>query len=90
MPWGTSSGGWPWGGPFYRPVTADTLRAARGVRARHADLRLNLADAVTVAVAAEVDTDAILTLDERDFRAVRPLTGHAAFRLLPADHQGGA
>lgn len=66
-------------------VTADTLSAARSVRERHADLRLDLADAMTVAVAADVDTDAILTLDERDFRAVRPLTGHVAFRLLPAD-----
>lgn len=66
-------------------VTADTLRVARRVRAQYPDLRLDLADAVTVAVAAEFDTDAVLTLDERDFRAVRPLTDHAAFRLLPND-----
>jgi hypothetical protein len=30
-----------------------------------------------------VDADA--TLDERHFRAIRPLAGGRAFRLLPAD-----
>ena len=29
--------------------------------------------------------NAVLTLDRRDFRAVRPLTPHKAFRLLPDD-----
>ncbi|MFD3657369.1 hypothetical protein [Streptomyces sp. NPDC058620] len=38
------------------------------------------------AVLAEAyETEYILTLDRRDFRAVRPLTGHKAFRLLPDD-----
>ena len=27
--------------------------------------------------------DAVLTLDRRDFRAVRPLSSHTAFRVLP-------
>jgi predicted nucleic acid-binding protein len=52
---------------------------------RYADLDLDLADAVTVAVAADYRTDAVLTLDRRDFRAVRPLTPHKAFRLFPDD-----
>jgi hypothetical protein len=30
-------------------------------------------------------TDAMLTLDRRGFRAVRPLTPHKWFRLLPDD-----
>ena len=30
-------------------------------------------------------TDAVLTLDRRDFRAMRPLTAHKSFRLLPDD-----
>lgn len=47
--------------------------------------RALLADAVTVAVAAEFDTDAVLTLEAPDFRAVRPLTDHAASRVLPND-----
>lgn len=36
-----------------------------------------------VALAAEFRTDAVLTLDRRDFRAVRPLTARKAFRVLP-------
>ncbi|MFB7378894.1 PIN domain-containing protein [Kitasatospora purpeofusca] len=66
-------------------ITADTLDAAQAVRARHLDLRLDLADAVNVALAADFRTDAILTLDQRDFRAIRPLTTHKSFRILPFD-----
>jgi len=40
-------------------------------------------DGTFVALAARYQTDTILTLDRRDFRTVRPLTGHPAFRLLP-------
>jgi len=43
------------------------------------------ADGVNVALAAEYRTDALLSLDRRDFRTVRPLTPHQAFRLLPDD-----
>jgi uncharacterized protein len=43
------------------------------------------ADAVSVALAARYRTDAILTLDRRDFRAMHPLTPHESFRLLPDD-----
>ena len=46
---------------------------------------LDLADAVNVGLAAHYRTDAILTLDRRDFRAMRPLTTHEWFRLLPDD-----
>jgi predicted nucleic acid-binding protein len=66
-------------------ISADTLDTAQAVRARHRDLGLDLADAVNVALAAEFRTDAVLTLDRRDFRAVRPLTAHKAFRILPDD-----
>jgi predicted nucleic acid-binding protein len=48
-------------------------------------LELDLADAVNVALAEEYETDVVLTLDRRDFRAVLPLTGHKAFRVLPDD-----
>jgi predicted nucleic acid-binding protein len=51
----------------------------------HADSALGLADASLVALAERRDTLNIATLDERHFRAVRPLTGGKAFRLLPAD-----
>jgi predicted nucleic acid-binding protein len=66
-------------------ITEAHLGAAQSVRARHAALNLDLADAVNVALASDYDTDAILTLDRRDFRALRPLSRHKAFRLLPDD-----
>ncbi|WP_395361345.1 PIN domain-containing protein [Streptomyces sp. YH02] len=66
-------------------ITEDHLGAAQMVRLRYAALDLDLAGAVNVALAAEYDTDAILTLDRRDFRAVRPLGRHKAFRVLPDD-----
>jgi predicted nucleic acid-binding protein len=68
-------------------ITEAHLADAQALRARYAglDLDLDLADAVNVAVAAEYDTDVVLTLDRRDFRAIRPLGRHKAFRLLPDD-----
>nr|WP_209310645.1 PIN domain-containing protein [Streptomyces spiramenti] len=66
-------------------ITEDHLGVAQTVRARYRDLDLDLTDAVNVALAADFDTDAVLTLDRRDFRAVRPLGHHKAFRLLPDD-----
>lgn len=66
-------------------VTADLLRKARGVRDRYGSLGLDLTDAVNVALGEAYETASVLTLDRRDFRAVRPLTGHQAFRLLPDD-----
>ena len=66
-------------------ITIELLETARQVRRKYAALDLDLADTVNVALAAEFRTDSVLTLDRRDFRAVAPLTSHAAFRLLPDD-----
>ena len=66
-------------------ITPVTLATAQAVRDRYADLRLDLADAVNVALAADFHTDVLLTMDRRDFRVVRPLTHHRVFRLLPDD-----
>lgn len=66
-------------------VSASTLRRARKTQDRYAALKLNLADAVNVALAERYETEVILTLDRRDFRAITPLTGVPAFRLLPDD-----
>lgn len=66
-------------------VTADLLAEARGVRLQYASLALDLVDAVNVALAARYDTNEVLTLDHRDYRAIRPLGRHASFRLLPHD-----
>ncbi len=51
---------------------------------QYGDLGLGLADLSVVVLARRFDTRRILTFDERDFRAVRPLQG-GAFTLLPAD-----
>ncbi|WP_017627018.1 type II toxin-antitoxin system VapC family toxin [Nocardiopsis chromatogenes] len=61
------------------------LETAQAVQRRYRSLDLDLADAVNVALAAEYRTDAILTLDRRDLRAVLPLSPHKAFRVLPDD-----
>lgn len=60
------------------------LQTATEVIAKYADLKLSLADASIVALAARYGANTVLTLDERDFRAVVPVDG-ASFRLLPAD-----
>jgi predicted nucleic acid-binding protein len=66
-------------------ITTELLETARQVRRKCAALDLDLADTVNVALAAEFWTDSVLTLDRHDFRAIAPLTSHAAFRLLPDD-----
>lgn len=66
-------------------VTVSTLDTAQGVRRQYLDLHLDLADAVNVAFAAQFRTNAVLTLDRRDFRALRPLSDHRSFQLLPDD-----
>jgi uncharacterized protein len=52
---------------------------------RYADTGLGLADGSLVALAERIGTIEVATLDERHFRAVRPLAGGKAFRLLPVD-----
>jgi uncharacterized protein len=71
---------------FQIPETGlEILGTARLVQRQYGSLDLDLADAVNVALAAQYRTDAVLTLDRRDFRAMRPLTTHKWFRLLPDD-----
>lgn len=73
-------------GRFLVPeVTGDDLATARTVMRRYADLDLDFADAVNVVLAAHFRTDAVLTFDRCDFRTIRPLTAHKAFRVLPDD-----
>ncbi|MEU1428262.1 PIN domain-containing protein [Nocardia sp. NPDC005746] len=64
-------------------VDRDDLRVAQKIIEQYRGLCLDLADAVTVVLAERYLTNDILTLDEKDFRAVRPLTpAHPSFRLL--------
>jgi uncharacterized protein len=57
---------------------------AASVVDRYADLRIGLADASIVVLAARYQTTRLLTLDERHFRGIKPLYGDA-FTILPAD-----
>ena len=69
------------------PFGVADVALARDVIARHADLRLGLADASIVVLAGRHATRDVLTLDERHFRTVRTLD-RKRFRILPADEQG--
>jgi uncharacterized protein len=61
---------------------------ARSVVAKYADLKIGLADASIVVLAARHLTTQVLTLDLRHFRAMTPLQG-GSFTILPADGGGG-
>jgi hypothetical protein len=61
------------------------IASAVTVAEQYADGGLGLADASLVALAQRLNTVDIATLDERHFRAVRPLAAGKAFRLLPID-----
>lgn len=63
----------------------EAMGAAVRVAERYSDMSLGLADASLVVLAERLGTVRIATLDERHFRAVRPLTGASAFHLLPQD-----
>jgi predicted nucleic acid-binding protein len=64
----------------------DDFRAARHLVARHQDLKIGMTDAVNAVLAERYDTNEILTLDQRHFRAITPLTRRSgAFRIMPAD-----
>jgi predicted nucleic acid-binding protein len=62
----------------------DDIRGAAEVIKRYFDLGIGLADASLVVLAGRYETERVLTLDERHFRALRTLEGRA-FTLLPAD-----
>ena len=62
----------------------EDVRAATEVIERYRELGIGLADASIVVIAARADTNRILTLDERHFRAIQPLRGQP-FQLLPKD-----
>ncbi|MGH2358599.1 MAG: type II toxin-antitoxin system VapC family toxin [Candidatus Limnocylindria bacterium] len=60
-------------------------REAAELADRYADLEIGLTDASLVVLASRVNSADIATFDERHFRAIRPLGGATAFRLLPLD-----
>ena len=56
-------------------LTLSELALAQDIAQRHRDLRVGLADASVVVLAARFRTRRILTFDERHFRAITPLQG---------------
>lgn len=65
------------------PLAAGDLERSREIIANYRNLELGLADAAVMATAERLGINRILTVDERDFRAVKPRSG--PFILLPAD-----
>jgi len=66
------------------PFGPGEVAEAADLIGRYAELKIGLADASVAVIAAAAKTTRVLTLDERHFRALRPLWGEA-FTLLPAD-----
>lgn len=66
------------------PFDEADVGSALGIMERYGDLRLSLADASIVVLAARHGDVEVATLDERHFR-VLPGPGGRPFRLLPAD-----
>lgn len=64
---------------------ADATRQSVRIAEQYGDLRVGLADASLVALAARLGVVEIATFDERHFRVMRPEKGGETFRLLPAD-----
>lgn len=71
------------GAYILEPFSGADLTRCRELIAGHRDLDLGLADSAVVATAERLGIQQILTVDERDFRAVKPRKG--SFVLLPAD-----
>jgi uncharacterized protein len=65
-------------------LTADEHGTVARLDEQYADLDLGLADLSVVILAHRFRTKRLLTFDERDFRAVTPLSG-GSFMLLPRD-----
>jgi uncharacterized protein len=63
----------------------EDMSQATAIVKQYADLDIGIADASVVVIAAKYRTTDLLCLDERHFRAIRPLRGADAFRLLPHD-----
>ena len=61
------------------------LEEAIAITKRYGDLKIGLTDASIAGLAARHRTTRLLSLDQRHFRAIKPLDGGDAFTLLPAD-----
>ncbi|TDD09493.1 PIN domain-containing protein [Nonomuraea deserti] len=66
------------------PMTRHDVERAADLVNRYGDMAVGLTDASVALLAARYQTTRVLTLDQRHFRAMKPLWGDA-FTVLPAD-----
>ena len=65
------------------PTTRGDIERSRELIATYRSLDIGLVDSAVIATAERLKIQRVLTVDERDFRAVKPKGG--ALTLLPAD-----
>jgi predicted nucleic acid-binding protein len=70
------------GGAVLVPGSTDALARAAAIMNKYADADLDYADATLVVLAEDVGTGHVLTLDRRDFNALR-WRGNKAFQVHP-------
>ncbi len=71
------------GAYLLEPLTGADVARCQALIATYRELDLGLADAAVIATAERFRIRRVLTVDERDFRAVTPR--HGTLTLLPAD-----
>jgi len=71
------------GGWILTHFEAEDLRTARALIDRYRDQKIGIADASLVVLADRFGTRRILTLDQRHFTVLRPMSG-GRFSILPA------
>jgi predicted nucleic acid-binding protein len=71
------------GGAVLVTASAASLRRARELVIQHAAMPMGYADATLVALAEELDTNLVLTLDRHAFGRYR-LAGRRSFRIIPS------
>lgn len=71
------------GAYLLEPLTSTDLDRCHTLIKRYRDLNLGLADTAVIATAERLNITRILTVDERDFRAIK--AEHGPLTLLPAD-----
>lgn len=70
----------------FAQLSQDSYLTARRIRNQCRDMPIDLPDIFAIVLAKQYNTDQIFTLDEGDFRRLRPVgTAFDHFRLLPAD-----
>lgn len=63
-------------------TTTDDLQRATEIMEQYLDSKIDFVDCVVVAIAERLNISRILTVDQRDFRILRPNHTHA-FEILP-------